>query len=105
MREEKLYDRLMKEIVRTGSISTLERYEKDLRSGYSCEIRDMYAGYVRNAVENTSNRKQYRYLVTDLRKIRRYDGGKELAASIAASWKQEYKRRSALMDELRKAGF
>lgn len=105
MREEKLFDRLMKEIVRTGSISTLERYEKDLRSGYSCEIRDMYAGYVRNAVENTSNRKQYRYLVTDLRKIRRYDGGKELAASIAASWKQEYKRRPALMDELRKAGF
>ena len=48
---------------------------------------------------------QYRYLVTDLRKMRRYDGGKELAVAIAATWKQEYKRRSALMDELRKAGF
>ena len=105
MQEEKLYDRLMKEILASGSISTLERYEKDLRSGHSREIRDMYAEYVRDVVGNTSNRKQYRYLVADLRKIRRYDGGKELAASIAASWKQEYKRRSALMDELRKAGF
>jgi hypothetical protein len=105
MQEEKLYDRLMKEILNTGNISTLERYEKDLRSEFPHEIRDMYADYVRNAIGNTYNRKQYRYLVTDLRKIRRYDGGKELAVAIAATWKQEYKRRSALMDELRKAGF
>lgn len=105
MQKEKLYDRLMKEILKTGSISTLERYEKDLRTEYQHEIRDMYADYVQEAVENTSTRKQYRYLVTDLRKIRRYEGGKELATSIAASWKKEYKRRTALMDELRKAGF
>lgn len=105
MRQEKLYDSLMKEILKTGSITTLERFEKDLRSEYQHEIRDMYADYVRATVKNTYNRKQYRYLVTDLRKIRRYEGGKELAESIAASWKQEYKRRTALMDELRKAGF
>ena len=105
MQEEKLYDRLMKEILNTGNISTLERYEKDLRSEFPHEIRDMYADYVRNAIGNTYNRKQYRYLVTDLRKMRRYDGGKELAVAIAETWKQEYKRRSALMDELRKAGF
>ena len=104
-KEEKLYDRLMKEILSTGSISTLERYEKDLRSEFPHEIRDMYADYVRGAIGNTSNRKQYRFLVTNLRKIRRYDGGKELAMAIAATWKQEYKRRPALMDELGKAGF
>lgn len=105
MQKEKLYDRLMKEIIRSGSISTLDRYEKDLRSEYQCEIRDMYADYVRETVGKTSNRKQYQYLVNELRKVRRYDGGKELAESIAASWKQKYKRRPALMDELRKAGF
>ena len=61
MQEEKLYDRLMKEILSTGSISTLERYEKDLRSEFPHEIRDMYADYVRGAIGNTSNRKQYRF--------------------------------------------
>ncbi|MBM6990730.1 MAG: SWIM zinc finger family protein [Mobilibacterium timonense] len=105
MHEEKLYDRLVKEILTTGSIDVLERYEKDLRPAYSHEIRDMYADHARNMIKNVSDRKQYRYVVAYLRKITRYDGGKALADSIAESWKQEYKRRPALIDEIRKAGF
>lgn len=105
MHEEKLYDRLMKEIRRTGSIGALERYEKDLRPDYSQEVRDMYADHVREEVKTASDRKLYRSVVADLRKIRRYDGGPALAESIAESWKQEYKRRTALIDELGKAGF
>lgn len=40
-----------------------------------------------------------------LKKICRYPDGKEKAAEIAGNWRALYYRRSAMMDELRKAGF
>lgn len=40
-----------------------------------------------------------------LKKISRCEGGDVVARGIADSWKQNYKRRSAMMDELKKAGF
>ena len=40
-----------------------------------------------------------------LKKITKCDGGKDVADDIAVTWRREYKRRTAMMDELRKAGF
>ena len=40
-----------------------------------------------------------------LKKIRRYPGGKEKASEIAENWRGMYYRRTAMMDEMRKAGF
>ena len=56
-------------------------------------------------MERASSRNHYRYIINDLKKVRRYEGGKELAASIAAEWRKQYYRRSAMLDELKKAGF
>lgn len=33
------------------------------------------------------------------------EGGTEIARALAAKWKNEYKNRSAMMEELRNAGF
>jgi len=44
-------------------------------------------------------------LIKYLRKIRFYPEGKEAAQKLAEEWRACYKRRSAMMDELTKAGF
>ena len=44
-------------------------------------------------------------LVKYLKKISRYPEGQRLAQEISDSWKREYKKRSAMIDELNRAGF
>lgn len=69
------------------------------------EVRDMYVQYVKKESTRTSDRKSYKYLISYLKKITKYPDGKKIARDIAECWKQDYKRRPAMMDELRKAGF
>ena len=69
------------------------------------EVRDTYVQYVKNGAVRTSDRKAYKYLMSYLKKITKYPDGKKIARDIADCWKQDYKRRPAMMDELRKAGF
>ena len=52
-----------------------------------------------------NDRNKYKSLMPYLKKITKCDGGKDVADDIAATWRREYKRRTAMMDELRKAGF
>ena len=105
LKQEELLDRLMEEVKNRNSIAILDKYERDLRKLYGCEIRDIYADYVRSEMVRASSRNRYNHIIQDLRKIRRYEGGRELASDIAEKWKKEYPRRSAMLDELRKAGF
>lgn len=65
----------------------------------------MYADYLNNVAAIANDRKGYRHLMSYLKKIAKCDGGKPVAEDIVVSWKQEYKHKSAMMDELRKAGF
>ena len=65
----------------------------------------MYVRYVQRAAEGAGQRKAYRDLMGYLKKIRRYPDGREIAEKTATVWKATYKRRPAMMDELRKAGF
>lgn len=102
---EEMYDRLMQEIRTSGSINALDRYEKVLKKQFPEEVRDMYVRYVQRAAEGAAQRKAYRDLMGYLKKIRRYPDGRNIAEKTAAVWKDTYKRRPAMMDELRKAGF
>lgn len=99
------YDRLLAEILNRNSVAAMDKWEKTLREHFPDEIREFYVAYVRRASEQTSDRSEYRKLAEYLRKISRLPGGEDLAKQIAAEWKVLYKRRPAMMDELRKAGF
>lgn len=102
---EEMLPELLQEVIKSESIYMLEKYEKTLRPKFSDQIRDIYANHVKKEANRVSNRKQYRYLIKDLKKITRYDGGEEIAEEIANQWKAVHSRRPAFMDELRKAGF
>lgn len=105
LEHEELYERLMQQIRMSGSINALDRYEKVLKKRFPEEVRDMYVRYVQRAAEGAGQRKAYRDLMGYLKKIRRYPDGREIAEKTATVWKATYKRRPAMMDELRKAGF
>ena len=109
MEAEGLYEEMLQgisqEVQNSGWISRMDEYEKILKAKYPERVRDIYAVYLRQAVGRTSSRNQYRSLMEYLRKIKKYPDGKELAAGIAKEWRAMYSRRSAMMDELRKAGF
>ena len=102
---EELYDRLLKTIVESGSIYTLDQYEKVLKKKFPEIIRDMYVNYVRKHAESVCDRKAYKGLMIYLKKITKYPDGKEKADQIAKEWKVIYRKRPAMMDELKKARF
>jgi len=105
LENEKMYERLLKEIQEQPVIYLMDQYESVLKKHFPEEVRDIYADYVERWAERTSDRKAYQGQVMYLKKIAKYPGGRELAGKIAAGWKLKYRRRPAMMDELMKAGF
>ena len=105
MEKEGLYERLLEEIVKEKDIFNLNQYEKILKKEFPERVRDIYVQYVRKQAELASDRKRYKELVQYLKKIRKYPEGDVVASEIAGEWKEKYRRRPAMMDELRKAKF
>ena len=103
--EEELFEELLREIQKNQSVYALDQYEKVLKKHLPNEVRDTYVQYVKKGAIQTADRKAYKYLMSYLKKITKYPNGKKIAQDIAESWRQDYKRRPAMMDELRKAGF
>ena len=79
--------------------------KKVLKEKFPEQVRDIYITYPHFESERADNRSRYRELMKYLKKIRRYPGGKEKASEIAENWRAMYYRRTAMMDEMRKAGF
>ena len=103
--EEGLFERMLTKIRKNGGVHILNQYEKVLKKHLPEEVRDLYVQYVKDEAAQVSDRKAYRGLMTYLKKIAGYPNGKIMAQEIADCWKVDYRRRPAMMDELRKAGF
>lgn len=102
---EKMYERLLKDIVADGSIFLLDQYETVLKKKFPEQVRDAYTTFIKKQADVVSDRKRYRDLIKYLKKITKYPNGKEIAGNVASEWRACYYRRSAMMDELRKEGF
>ena len=104
--EEKRYPELMSKIEQSSNkVSLLDSYDRGLRKTMPERVIKIYSDYVKQAAEMANDRNKYKSLMPYLKKITKCDGGKAVADDIAATWRREYKRRTAMMDELRKAGF
>ena len=102
---EGMYQELLEEIVGNDSVHIMDQYEKILGREFPEQVRDFYAAYLQNSVDRASCRSHYQELVKYLTRVCKYPDGKELAEQIAGEWRIAYRRRPAMMDELRKAGF
>ncbi len=105
MEKEGMYESMLECIRKETFIYNLDKYEKVLKEKFPEQVRDIYISYLHHEAERAGNRKRYRELMKYLKKIRRYPGGKEKASEIAENWRGMYYRRTAMMDEMRKAGF
>lgn len=105
MEAEKMYDRLLEEVINSGFASMLDQYEKVLKKIYPDRMRAAYIACVKKQVEAVSERKQYKELMWYLKKIASYPQGQDAARQLAREWRTVYKRRPAMMDELKRAGF
>ena len=104
--EEKRYNKLMDKIENsTHRVKLLDAHEKVLRKQMPDRVIRIYSAYLEQAVDMANDRNKYKGLMVYLKKISSCAGGKEVAKKIADSWRQIYKRRSAMMDEMRKMGF
>lgn len=105
LQSEEMHERLLHDVIETGSIHWIDQYEKILKKRFPNEMKNAYIAYVQAEAQRVTERKYYRQLAGYLKRIRKYPHGKEDAQAVADEWKREYRRRSAMMDELAKAGF
>ena len=100
-----MYDRLLEEVINSGSAYTMDRYEKILKRTYPDRMRSAYEfeqTYIKN--KKRGNQAMIK-LMKYLKKIASYPQGAKAAGQLAQEWRTLYKRRRAMMDELMKAGF
>lgn len=101
-KEEKLYDRLLAYVLNSPGLYALQEYEKVLKKEYPEQILGKYKNEVNRMAVHTSDRKNYAYWVSLLRKMQEMKGGREIVEQMVAEWKVKYNNRPAMMDELRK---
>ena len=105
MEAEGMYKRLMERVLQSGQVYTVDRYAETLREHYPEETLDFYLNWLGHAMGRASNRNQYAELARRLKTLRAWEGGKSRTAELAAQWRMIYRRRPAMLDELRQAGF
>ena len=105
LEKEGMYEELWQEIFERAELYEIDRYEKVLKKIFPERMLDLYVDYIRKNQMKVSNREQYSDLIKYLKKITLYSGGEKKAKEIAANWRDVFKRRRAMMDELNKAGF
>lgn len=98
--EEKLYDRLW-ELLKDKDLYSVLGYEDVMLPKYSAEILRKYCDYLNHAAVQASGRKAYQEWARLLKRMRKIEGGRELAKQITADWRIRYKNRHAMMDELK----
>ncbi len=102
---EGLYERLMDELIKKGSVADVNRYEGVLKPLYPDKLLKFYADYVVRRAPKATTKQGCTDLMRYLQKLVAYPGGEELAEEIAAQWKRDYPRRKDLMEALEDAGF
>lgn len=105
MAEEGMYRELLSELETEAGLFGLQKYEKILKPHFPEEIRDVFFAYLDQEMYRASHRSAYESLAKRLKNMKTYPNGKEMAEQMADEWKRLYKRRSAMIEELKKAGF
>ena len=99
-REERLLDRLMKEVQSTGGIHSARLYKNELLSLFPDQYLDIYTKEAEQSALHVSNRQHYRELADILLEIQQFPGGQQKSAEIEQHWRDIYGNRRAMMDEL-----
>lgn len=98
--EEKLYDRLLAYVISSRGLYEVNKYIKILSKMYLDKILEKYRYELEIMAENAADRQTYQGWVYILRQMKEIKGGNKVVEAIVEGWKDKYKRRRAMMDEL-----
>ena len=102
--EEGLYDRLMDYAEKSFDLSPLRQYEKLLVKFSPERVLKVYEAHLRKAACHASGRSYYADWANTIKHMQSIKGGKAIAEKIAADWREQYKNRPAMMQEMDRAG-
>jgi hypothetical protein len=97
---EKMYPQLFTLLKNEPYWGNLQKYGKVLMNDYGEEILLMHSTAVQRTAETANTRKKYRELVDDLKSIKKLKGGNALVKQLVTRFRQAYKKRPAMMEEL-----
>ena len=80
----------------------MQEYEGILKKNYPEQLLIKYETEVNKMAVYTSDRKNYKQLVSLLRRMQKMKGGSKIVEGISEQWRMKYKNRRAMMDELSK---
>lgn len=75
------------------------------KHGFRKLERLLLCGLCEKAMPGLNSRNQYRDCIVYLKKLSTYPEGLDMARKIAQEWRETYRNRRAMRDELSKAGF
>jgi hypothetical protein len=97
---EGLNERLLEVVLQSDGVNMLKAYEEQLKPLYAEQLLEKYTKEVCRMAARVSDRGTYQSIVCELRRIRRYPGGDAVVQELANRWKEQYKNRRAMMQEL-----
>ncbi|HLS34994.1 MAG TPA: SWIM zinc finger family protein [Bacillota bacterium] len=101
-REEGLYDRLIEVVMDSYDLSMVREHEDVLKDFYPEKLLEKYEKTVRKMATLALGRQHYRKIVSILRDMEKYSGGRIKISKIITDWRKKYTNRPAMMDELNK---
>ncbi|MEG0379197.1 MAG: hypothetical protein RR614_12030, partial [Eubacterium sp.] len=100
--EEGLYDRLLNHVLNAWGLHSLTIHEKHLMKLYPEPLLDKYEMELKTMAKQTSDRERYKEIVKILKRMQKYPDGPARVSKIVKEFKELYKRRPAMMEELNK---
>ena len=102
LQAEKLTDRLLPEVLKLRAVGDIVKYAGDLEDNAQ-SLLDRCEQILQGNMRMANSRNAYMYCVDDLMLLKKIKGGSKLITKLVSEWTVTYKRRSAMLEVLRKA--
>lgn len=97
---EEMWDELIVLMKQRFRYSLLRHYHESLFPRFPEDMLKMYSVSCEKFAEQSNSRSNYKELVTMLKQVQKIEGGKPIVTSLLSLFRNIYKRRPAMMEEL-----
>jgi hypothetical protein len=99
---EEMWDELMGLMKQRFRYSLLRHYHEFLFPRFPADMLKMYSVSCQKFAEESNNRSNYKELASMLKQVQKIEGGKPIVTMLLSHFRDTYKRRPAMMEELAK---
>ena len=99
------WQRLFEKIRDKNRLDLMERYAKAMCGWAADKVPECYTEMLKDAMQQASNKNEYRRVVGYLSGLRDCPNGEEAVSSLVTYWRETFRRRSSMLWELERAGY